>query len=165
MDQTTIAKLINVAPMPINKCATLTQIENEPFSYWIDCAYGNECAKIYIFEEGQIADFLEWYWINDIESFIFDMSNINDKLCWDYFAQYTDVFKDQYPKPDNYTQLISHPNLVEIIQSFVAINGHQHMIQHLILTQNKLRSINIKHIKQTYYKFACKVGTQIYKTK
>ncbi len=133
---------------------TVLQIDNEPYSFRISK------TKMYVFDQDDLIDFLAWYWFNEKESFLVDLSDIDHKTQWKYFCDNNPGFIHLYPNPDSFTtNVYENVNLVNIYDNLVMVNGINHFINHVVL--NKYKRMGIKKLNNIYYKFATNCGRQI----
>ncbi len=140
---------------PNNVNNIVMKIINEPYSYQISK------TKMYVFDINDLLNFLIWYWHNQKETFLFDMSSIYKKQ-WKYFYDNNvgGVFKDLYPDADTFnSNVIENVNMVQIYENLIGFNGINDFINELVIPNYK--SMDIKKYSNTYYKFATNCGTQI----
>jgi hypothetical protein len=131
------------------------KIDNEPYSYYV------AKTKMYVFDQNDLFDFLVWYWNNQKESFLVDLSDIDYEKPWKYFSNNNNGFVNLYPDADTFnSNVIENPNMVQIYDNLIAVNGIDDFINQVVL--NKYKLMGIKKINNTYYKFATNCGTQIF---
>ncbi len=129
--------------------------DNEPYSYHV------AKTKMYVFDQNDLGNFLLWYWHNDKESFLVDLSNIDYEKHWQYFSGNNQDFNIIYPDADTFnSNVIENPNMVQIYDNLITVNGIDHFINQVVIPNYKM--IDIKKINNTYYKFATNCGTQIF---
>ena len=135
---------------------TFKKIENEPYSYQI-----SKC-KVYVFENTELMSFLDWYWVNQKESFLYDIcAYIDIDLQWKYFKDRIPGFINDYPNSDFFEKNIIEPaNMVELYENLININGINDFLNNLII--KKYKQIQIKKLNNIYYKFATNCLEQIF---
>ncbi len=133
----------------------VAKIINEPYSYQISK------TKMYVFDQNNLFNFLIWYWHNQKETFLFDLSEIYKKQ-WKYFYDndVDGVFKNLYPDANTFnSNVIENVNIVQIYDNLIAVNGINNFINELVIINYK--SMDIQKYSNTYYKFATNCGIQI----
>jgi len=143
-------------PSYINK-NNITKINNEPYSYWIGS------VKMYVFDESDIITFMNWYWHNIRDSFIFDICNIDYDILYKYFCDKIPNFKINYSTIDEYKiNIIENQECMNIFEEIINVSGGiENFITNVIISKNRYKTIGIKKIYNINYLYATDCGTQI----
>jgi hypothetical protein len=116
------------------KHRSIEKIENEPYAYWVGS------VKLYVFDESDLKQFLEWFWQTNRSAFVFNLfSNGSDMKVYKYFRSKITNFKNMYPTYHEYLVLIQSDHFVESMREFIESSGGFDQFVNVLLLENPNR--------------------------
>jgi hypothetical protein len=142
---------------PDHNNKNIVKINDEQYSFWVGR------IKMYVFDENEMISFLKWYWYNVKDSFIFDITNISNKIQYSYFSNNILYFKTNYPTVEDYNiDIIENIDCVNKFEKLINDSGGiDNFITNVIIFKNNYKKMEIKKIKNIKYLFAYDCGTII----
>ncbi len=136
----------------------IEKIESEPYSYWIGC------TKVFIFEPGELFNFLIWYYENYKESFLMELLYLQKRDIYNYFRHHNDGFRSEFPRIENFDNIYQHDNYINVMEQLIYEQGHGPFITKILMNESRYGSIEIKKLNEhVMYKYCRIDGDYVYR--